>query len=485
MADSGAQAEKPAASTSASVSKPEIKPDVKPLPKPNPIYKYMGLGENFRPKLPSRNWTIFLTLTGSFTAAVIYDKRETRRVQRKWCRLVEHLADEPLDSRDMPRKLTVFLEAPPNDGLRSAQEHFKLYVKPILVASGLDWEFVQGRKEGDIRADFAERIRNSRTPPDQRGEEDVITQIRRKNGIQEFEGPRGDIVIGRHTWKEYVRGLHEGWLGPLTEPVNPLEEKTPEATIEQQTAPSPVSVDSIASPDDSSTVIHDTSTSGEEKPALVPEEAPKGDEKPKKPPPFIPVADYSSAPTPSGLPAQFDPSTPITFPHILGFLNTPRRIYRFLNRRDLADSVGRETAAIVLANCRPYSTTSAPEPPTAFIADDASPSSTQAIDVAQSAEQQNSLFEEEKEWHKSVRIRKEDDRERTWLEPVILDPRIASRMRRFKLSVEDEDISKSIVVHEEEVEGWIKGGLRRLGRSGKQYFGFGTEKQQDMNVSFE
>jgi len=180
----------------------------------------MGLGENFRPRLPSRNWMIFLSITGSFTAAIVYDKREKKRVQRKWARLVEHIAKEPMGSKQMPRKLTIFLEGPPTDGLRVAQDHFKEYVKPILVASGLDWDFIQGRKEGDVRAELAERIRNSKLPPDQRAE-DAIAEVRKKTGIKEFNGINGDIVIGRHTWKEYVRGLHEGWLGPTTEPPKP------------------------------------------------------------------------------------------------------------------------------------------------------------------------------------------------------------------------------------------------------------------------
>jgi import inner membrane translocase subunit TIM54 len=217
-----------------------VKPDAratKPLRPPNPIYKYMGLGENFRPRLPSRNWMIFLSITGSFAAAVIYDKREKKRVQRKWCKLVDHVAKEPLDSKAMPRKLTVFLEGPPTDGLRNAQDHFKEYVKPILVASGLDWEFIQGRKEGDIRAELAEKIRDSRLPPGQKRVEDLVAEVRQSSGIKEFDGPRGDIVLGRHTWKEYVRGLHEGWLGPLTEPPKPTDEslnaeKDTEAPIE-------------------------------------------------------------------------------------------------------------------------------------------------------------------------------------------------------------------------------------------------------------
>jgi import inner membrane translocase subunit TIM54 len=185
----------------------------------------MGL-PNMRLRLPSRNWLIFLSITGSFSAAVIYDKREKKRVQRKWCKLVEPLALEPLDPRSMPRRLTIYLEAPPTDGLRVAQDHFKEYVKPILVSSGLDWEFIQGRKEGDVRAELAERIRKYRAPADESlGEEDTIMRVRRQNGVRDFDGPQGDIVIGRHTWKEYIRGLHEGWLGPLKASISPEVEK--------------------------------------------------------------------------------------------------------------------------------------------------------------------------------------------------------------------------------------------------------------------
>jgi len=197
--------------------------------------------------------------------------------------------------------------------------------------------------------------------------------------------------------------------------------------------------------------------------------------KPPQPPPFIATFEYPAATTPPNLPVEFDPSTPISFPHILGFLNTPRRMYRFLNRRVLADSIGRETAAIILSTSRPYYTTSSTLP-TSFTADqDASPQSQSGEDSPQVAEQQTALVEEEKEWHKNAKIRKEDDAERTWLDPVVLDPRIASRMRRFELTAEDEARAKTIVVSEEEIEGWIKGSLRNLGRSGKAYLGFGKK----------
>lgn len=416
---------------------------------------------------------IFLSITGAFTTAVIYDKREKNRAQRRWMKAVEHIGKEPLPPGSMPRKLCIFLEAPPSDGLRIAQDHFKDYVKPILVASGLDWEFIQGRKEGDVRAEIAERIRNSRLPPDQRREEDIVTETRRKSGVPEFDGIRGDIVIGRHTWKEYVRGVHEGWLGPLTEPPKAEQKSIEEVGMEDKEKAGEAAVETLPG-------ITITSTPKEADEVTSPSDADsKPFEKPKKPPqppPFITTAEYSNA-SPADLPTEFDPSQPISFPHILGFLNTPRRLYRFLNRRHVADSIGRETAAAILATYRPYHTTSTSSADPGFSTDTDQSPQTSTPSTPQTAEQQTVLIEEEKEWHKSVRVVKDDDPERTWLDPVVLDPRIASRMRRFEVTPEEEARVKAIVVPEEEVEGWIKGGIRTLAREGLKAVGFKKDKK--------
>jgi import inner membrane translocase subunit TIM54 len=63
---------------------------------------------------------------------------------------------------------------------------------------------------------------------------------------------------------------------------------------------------------------------------------------------------------------------------------------------------------------------------------------------------------EEPEWHKSVRERKEDDtRERIWLDEMVLDPRIAERMRKFVLEPEVEERAKRIATENTE-PGWWK-----------------------------
>ncbi|OGM49035.1 import inner membrane translocase subunit tim54 [Aspergillus bombycis] len=390
----------------------------KPTKAPNPVWKMMGM-PNFRLKLPSRNWMIFLTVTGSFTAALVYDRKQKKRAQQKWCDLVAHLSKEPLPIDQTRRKLTVFLSAPPGDGLRVAREHFKEYVKPILVAAALDYQVIEGRREGDIRAGLAERIRKSRRKSgesssvvEETGIEEVVADAREKMGVVEEPVPKGDLIIGRNTWKEYIRDV-----------------------------PSPSEgAETSGSPDDTP-----TAENAEKK-----EEPEKKDEKPSKPtgptPAYITPADYSSQNLPRSLPQSLDGSAPIHFPHILGFLNTPIRIYRYLNQRHLADSVGREVAGIVLASTtRPYSdgsfSTDSELTPAGV---DAAPASDNLL--GGNYEQQTLLEEEEQDWHKSVHKKDEanPNKEREWVDSVVLDSRIAARMQRYVLSPEDEARSQRI-----------------------------------------
>ncbi|OTA57623.1 hypothetical protein K449DRAFT_386119 [Hypoxylon sp. EC38] len=401
-------------------------------PKPNPALRMMGIPVLPR-KLPSRNWMIFFAITGSLSAAIIYDKREKKRATARWSKAVSHLAREPLPNpNQLPRKLTIFLESPPGDGLRVAQDHFTEYIKPVLAASGLDWEFVQGRKEGDIRAAVAEKIRRTRQPEtESRTQDEIVQEIRRRNGTPEWHGVQGDIVIGRHTWKEYVRGIHEGWLGPLTPPPQPEPEvKKVEETVASE------------------------GSEGEKQEPKPEEKLEKKPERPPQPPPYNMTKDYPTSPLPLLIPGEFSPSAPIPFPHILGFSNTFIRLRRFLNRRYLADDIGREVAAVCLAAAREYR---------------------EDVDLTRS-EQQTVLEQEERDWPKSVwkdekpkegegkAVTTTPSPEKIWASPIVLDPRIAMRMRRFEIQPEEEARAREIVVPEEEIEGWIKGSFRSLYR---------------------
>lgn len=414
------------ATAAAAPSKPAV-----PAPKPqNPALRMMGL-PNLPRKLPSRNWLIFWAITGTFTSAIIYDKREKNRATARWRRAVAPLATEPIGApNQLPRKLTIYLEAPPGDGLRAAQDHFIEYVKPVLSASGLDWEFVQGRMQGDVRAAVAEKIRRARREHERPGEEVPETEetrlleLRKKMKLPDWEGVKGDIVVGRHTWKEYIRGLHEGWLGPLDAPPVPAVEPPPAPPAEGENA-------------------------AEEK-----KEEEKKPERPPQPVPHNKPEDYSSASLPPTIPADFSPAANIPFPHRLGFRHTFVRLGWFLNRRKLADNIGRDVAAVCFAASREWR------------------------EADGQFEQQLVLKHEEKDWPGSTwkdEKPDEDDeqkpkplapKEKIWTSPLAVDPRIAERMRRFELTADDEARARAIVVPEEEVEGFIKGSFRKLFRWG-------------------
>jgi len=407
---------------------------------------------NFKLKLPSRNWMIFLTITGSWTAAVVYDRREKKRIQRKYGKLVSYLADETLDPRQLPRKLSVYISAPPADGLVPAREHFTEYVKPILVSAALDWDAVEGRREGDVRAGLAERIRKLRkkmgetsNDPIEEDQDDLLEEVRSRLGIESWEGTAGDIVIGRHAWKEYVRGLHEGWLGPLDPPALPPLEP---ATAPENKSDSAPAESSAENKDEASPTATETAPATEpEKPAEKPVEEEKKPKKKTQPPPFNSTSDYTNAQLSPNCPSEFPPSTVIPFPHLLGFLNFPIRMYRFLNRRKVAEEVGRQTVAAVLAAYQPYG---APGEARGPLSESFNADHDQDFDKPK-WEQEDLLKQEEKEWHKTTWERKDDNgKERVWLDDMVIDPRIGERMRKFVLDMEAEERLKRVAAEKED-----------------------------------
>ncbi len=309
----------------------------------------------------------------------------------------------------------------------------------------MDYDVIEGRKEGDVRYGTAEQIRRFRRRKGENGTDpydpdtsDIIEDARQKIGIRAEPGLKGDLVIGRHTWKEYIRGLHEGWLGPLDEPPPPITEPSP---IQPDVEPPPPSIPENA----------DASPNSSPEDAPKPEEPAKEPEEEKKPPTppyaYLSTAAYSTSPISQNIPQSLEPSAPIPQPHLLGFLKTPIRIYRFLRQRYLADDIGRQTAAVVLAAHRPYQQSESFASTSSSTLDlDAVPVATRApendqaevVQTSQNWEQQSVLAEEELTWHKSVRKPRKDDLERVWLDPVIIDPRIAERMSKFTIDPEEE-----------------------------------------------
>ncbi|BFZ61887.1 hypothetical protein YB2330_002965 [Saitoella coloradoensis] len=346
----------------------------------NPAFKAMGLPNTKKWSLPSKPWLAFFAVVGTFTAAKLYDKYHTNKIQEKWIKRVEHLSKEPLGTMELPRKIVVYASAPPGDGRDPARELFKDFVKPILVASAVDYEVVEGRREGEVRYTIAETIRATR-----RGERREHDESPWMKGIKKDQ-VGGSLILGRHTYKEYVQGMHEGILGPDTLPPPPAPEPTPEG----------------------------------ETPA----------EEPKKSN-TIPVAaiepeQYATA-SPAANVEQPKPYALIPLPHILGFLNTHIRTWRYLHKRHLADEVGALTVSAILASHdRPWS-----------------------------PEDAEALQEEERDWVKQYRPKGEGEevRKGEWTSRVMWDDRVVREWRVYELSpeikVEEETIKAGTYVAKE------------------------------------
>ena len=371
----------------------------------------------------------------------------------------------------------------------------------------MDWDVVEGRREGEVRAGLAEKIRklrkrNGEAPqaePDGETKEEIYQEVRRRTGIMDWDGVQGDLVLGRHTWKEYIRGLHEGWLGPLGDTQTP-ESETPD--LQPLAAHSPDSPlpdlppSETSSSETSSSETSSSETLSLEKPASSPPpadtstpESPseKPVEKPKKPlviPPYIMPSDYASSPAAPTLPSSLPPSLSVPLPHLLGFFNFPIRIYRFLTRRHLADSTGASVAALVLAShSHPYIQST--EFASAIDPDDASPSIDSQTDSAvtqtkEAWEQEAILRGEELEWHKSAWKPNEEEevRERVWQEKMVVDGRIGSRMRRFELGDNgEEEATKRYTEARQKDEGYME--------TAKKWIGIGPKERPGWEMGLE
>jgi import inner membrane translocase subunit TIM54 len=95
--------------------------------------KYTGIPQSWlskRPKLPSRNWLIFIGITSTVTGYYLYDRRQCKTIRQAYVDKVKHLAEVPLHSHDYPRKVTVYgAKWPDDEDSDRAIKYFRKYVK--------------------------------------------------------------------------------------------------------------------------------------------------------------------------------------------------------------------------------------------------------------------------------------------------------------------------------------------------------------------
>ncbi|KAF9482799.1 hypothetical protein BDN70DRAFT_874596 [Pholiota conissans] len=195
------------------------------------VLSYTGIPPSWldkRPKLPSRNWLIFLSVTSSVLGLYIYDRRECKRIKQTYIDKVKHLSEVSLDPFESPRKVTVYgAKWPGDEEYDQGIKYFRKYVKPILVAAAIDYEMIPGKRYGDIANRVAEDIRRRRRL-DQGLDQDsdarrVLPTYMPVPEREKRELDGGVVIIGRPTFKEYMAGLCKGWTEGLQK-VDPDEE---------------------------------------------------------------------------------------------------------------------------------------------------------------------------------------------------------------------------------------------------------------------
>lgn len=109
------------------------KPATESLSGVKTVLRFTGLPPSWldkRPKLPSRNWLIFLSFTSSILGLYVYDRRQCKRIKQTYVDKVKKLADEPLGTLDSARKVTVYgAKWPGDEDYDQSLKYFRKFIK--------------------------------------------------------------------------------------------------------------------------------------------------------------------------------------------------------------------------------------------------------------------------------------------------------------------------------------------------------------------
>ncbi|KAF8322868.1 inner membrane protein import complex subunit Tim54-domain-containing protein [Cantharellus anzutake] len=330
-----------------------------------------------KPKLPSRKWLIFWGIVSTLGYLAWDDKRKCKAIRADYISRVKHLADYPLGSKDHARKVQVYACKWPGDDMANrSMKHFRKYVKPILHAAAVDYEMRNGNYHGAISDLVRERVRQRReadagaTAP--LGPWDTSSTKLDIQSERNREMEEGVVIIGRHTLKEYMHGLCEGWtsslakvdkeeaLAALLAEDGAFDEPDEAINTRESDPPRPFAQPTLSNPPiQPSPLLSMGSLRG----------------------PFTPRAPSASQETsvadalhhaPVSIPLQ-PPFLFVEFPNRIGFENIPMMIYDFFNEHRRVEAGCEAAYRLVFAQIRPFipptsinRTNDAPDAPTPF-----------------------------------------------------------------------------------------------------------------------
>ncbi|KAF7986543.1 hypothetical protein HWV62_26266 [Athelia sp. TMB] len=332
-----------------------------------------------RPKLPSRNWMIFLSVTSTVAGYYIYDRRQCSQIRQSYVDRVKHFADEPIHSLDVSRKVTVYgAKWPGDEDHDRAVKYFRKYVKPILVAAAVDFEMIVGKRHGDIADKVEEEIKTQRRiavglePPPP-----VMPALAKYQPLdvlyrKKLEG--GTIIIGRPTFKEFMAGTKRGW----TEGLEKVDKEEALARVLE-------SDNHFDEPEEPEMATH--VDDGE--PIPTPSKLPSSNglysplQLKRPPPPPVPL---QTIPTEKNTPPTVLPEMPpilfVPFTNLIGFTRMPLMMWEFFNQRHKVQSGSEAAYRLVMKQTRPIippSVSSADFTPSEFTSSEGETTKSEAV----------------------------------------------------------------------------------------------------------
>ncbi|KAG8786069.1 mitochondrial import inner membrane translocase subunit tim54 [Serendipita sp. 397] len=323
--------------------------------------KYTGIPPSWlekRPKLPSRNWLIFMSVVGSLTALYVDDRRKCKQIRNEYIEKVQHLAEVPVFHKDWTRKVTVYSCRYPEDhDHERSMKYFKKYVKPIFVAAAVDYDIINGNQYGALASKVADDIKKKRREIAglEKSRDQLLHELQPQTGDRSPTARRrrelggGAVIIGRHSLKEYMEGLRRGWSESMLK--RDAEEEF------ANTLPDDVFDDPLASTVTEASMegLDSTSSSSSSSPLSPPVDVVRN-----RSPLFGQIRQPPvRRPTPASLdvpPAMMPLQAPIglvPFTNHIGFKQVPYMIYDFFTERYRVLSGCQAAYAIVMENKRP------------------------------------------------------------------------------------------------------------------------------------
>ncbi|UZJ52136.1 hypothetical protein CBS101457_001456 [Exobasidium rhododendri] len=390
MAEAG-NTEKSTGSAAASASSSSMKEAVKKVPTPprevppflQPL-TFMGVPKSiltWQPRLPSRNWMIFLSVTSTLTTLYVYDRNQSKKIRQEYKDKVRFLAEESLHPRDYTRKVMVYAaKSPGDDDYDKSLLYFKKYVKPILIAAAIDFETLNGTRHGGLAREIREKIYSRRrqflnlepwgTPPSTStsSEPDLLLTGVLPFSLQpeqqlERELNGGVVIMGRPAFKEWAWGLKSGWTSTLPPARQDLDEGLARELSEDSAfdeVDDPTAKDEMVKFDDKEEADGagapllsklGTSLPLSHNPAfqMGKNGGSSRSQQLKASEEAGPNVDAHLLEPPTQIPAQ-PPLYFVDYTNLIGFTNTPRKIVGFFNERKKVRQGGQAALAIALGD---------------------------------------------------------------------------------------------------------------------------------------